>query len=42
MIIDTVTAAALEETLHCDPAMATTFDTLRARDSAVAALREEL
>lgn len=41
-IIDTVTAAVLEETLHCDPAMATTFDTLRARYSAVAELREEL
>jgi hypothetical protein len=39
-IIDAVTAAVLEETLHCDAEAARTFETLRTDYSAVAELRE--
>jgi len=41
-IIDAVTAAAIEETLHCDPSMAATFDTLREQFSAIAEVRQQL
>lgn len=41
-VIDSVTAAVLEETLHCDAGAAATFETLLTDHAAVAELREEL